>query len=66
MFYLRARGIGEVEARSLLIHAFAGDVLNGIAVQAVRERAQEVMEDKLHLAHQAQGPGPQATGDSHV
>ena len=25
MFYLRARGIPEVEARSLLIHAFAGE-----------------------------------------
>ena len=53
MFYLRARGIGEVDARSLLIHAFASDVLDGIAVDAVRERVQELMEDKLHLAHQS-------------
>lgn len=58
MFYLRARGIGEVEARSLLIHAFAGEVLDGIAVDAVRQRVQGVMEDKLHIAHQAAGQGP--------
>jgi Fe-S cluster assembly protein SufD len=57
MFYLRARGIGEVEARSLLIHAFAGEVIDGIAVEAVRERVQQVMEDKLKIAHQAQAPG---------
>ena len=49
MFYLRARGIGETEARSLLIHAFAGQVLDGIAVDAVRERARQVMDEKLGL-----------------
>jgi len=37
MFYLRARGIGEVEARSLLIQAFAGEALELIADEAVRE-----------------------------
>ena len=59
MFYLRARGIGEVEARSLLIHAFASDVLDGIKVDVVREGAQVVMEQKLKIAHQeAQGQRP--------
>jgi Fe-S cluster assembly protein SufD len=49
MFYLRARGIPETEARSLLIHAFAAEILSGIKVDAVRERVQEVMEEKLRL-----------------
>jgi Fe-S cluster assembly protein SufD len=49
MFYLRARGIAETDARSLLIHAFAGEILNGIKVDAVRERVQQVMEDKLSI-----------------
>jgi Fe-S cluster assembly protein SufD len=49
MFYLRARGISEVDARSLLIHAFASDVLGGIRVAIVRERVQRVMEDLLTL-----------------
>jgi Fe-S cluster assembly protein SufD len=51
MFYLRARGIAEIDARSLLIHAFAGQVLDGIKVDAVRERVQRVMEEKLRIGH---------------
>jgi Fe-S cluster assembly protein SufD len=49
MFYLRARGIGETDARSLLIHAFAGEILAGIKADAVRERMLQVMEEKLAL-----------------
>jgi Fe-S cluster assembly protein SufD len=49
MFYLRARGIAEIDARSLLIHAFAGQVLDGIKVDAVRTRVQQVMEEKLKI-----------------
>jgi Fe-S cluster assembly protein SufD len=52
MFYLRARGIGEIEAKSMLIHAFAGQVLDGIKIDAVRERVQWVMEEKLRIAHE--------------
>ena len=52
MFYLRARGVGEVEAKSMLIHAFAAQVLDGIKVDAVRERVLIVMEEKLRIAHQ--------------
>jgi len=36
MFYLRARGLTAVEARDLLIHAFAGEILNQIKVEPVR------------------------------
>src|SRR6185437_8434909 len=37
LFYLRARGIPEKEAQALLIQAFAGDAIETIAHQAVRE-----------------------------
>ena len=30
MFYLQARGLTRVEARDMLLHAFAGEVLEGI------------------------------------
>ena len=50
MFYLRARGIAEVDARSLLIHAFAGEILEGIRTDAVRAQVQRVMEEKLSIA----------------
>ena len=36
LFYLRARGIPEPEARALLIHAFLEDALAGIARDDVR------------------------------
>ena len=49
MFYLRARGIATLEARNMLIHAFAGEVLDGIAVEAVRGRAMRRIEEKLSL-----------------
>ncbi len=47
MFYLRARGISHADARTMLIHAFAGDVLDGIAVPAVRETARQLVEELL-------------------
>lgn len=37
LFYLRARGIGEAEARRMLIEAFLGEVLDGIAEAPVRD-----------------------------
>jgi len=49
LFYLRARGIGHEDARNMLIHAFASDVLNGITHDAVRARLEEVLVQKLHL-----------------
>jgi len=36
LFYLRSRGIGETEARSLLTYAFAADVLDRVEVPSLR------------------------------
>ena len=36
LFYLRSRGIGLADARRLLVHAFAGEILDQVAVEAVR------------------------------
>ena len=52
MFYMRARGIDVDSARNMLIHAFAGQVLDGIQSEAVRDLAVRLMEEKLNLAHQ--------------
>ncbi|HEX5217020.1 MAG TPA: Fe-S cluster assembly protein SufD [Vicinamibacterales bacterium] len=52
MFYMRARGIDVDAARNMLIHAFAGQVLDGIQSDAVRDLAVRLMEEKLNLAHQ--------------
>ncbi len=49
MFYLRARGIHQTDARNMLIHAFASDVLNGIKHEALREQLEAALVAKLHL-----------------
>ena len=37
LFYLRSRGLNESVARELLVHGFAGEVLDGIAIEPLRE-----------------------------
>ena len=39
LFYLRARGLPEKEAQALLIQAFVGEAIEGIADEALREVA---------------------------
>jgi Fe-S cluster assembly protein SufD len=36
IFYLRARGLPYAEARDMLIHAFAGQVLDGVQLESLR------------------------------
>jgi len=36
IFYLRARGLTYFEARDMLIHAFAGDILNRVKIEPLR------------------------------
>jgi Fe-S cluster assembly protein SufD len=38
LFYLRSRGIGLVEARRLLIHAFASEIIDTVKADAVRSQ----------------------------
>jgi Fe-S cluster assembly protein SufD len=47
MFYLRARGIAERDARDILIHAFAGDILNRISIEPVRAKIEKAVFAKL-------------------
>jgi Fe-S cluster assembly protein SufD len=47
LFYLRARGIAEPDAKHMLIEAFAGQVLDGVTVPAVRAWAETLMERTL-------------------
>ena len=43
MFYLRARGIGEGEARNLLVYAFASQIVDRIKTDPVREQVRRAM-----------------------
>ncbi|MEZ4686913.1 MAG: Fe-S cluster assembly protein SufD, partial [Bacteroidia bacterium] len=43
LFYLRARGIPELEANKLMIQAFAGEVSQEISMEAVREHVESLI-----------------------
>jgi Fe-S cluster assembly protein SufD len=47
IFYLRARGIGEETARRMLIHAFAGEIIDRIQHEAAREELDKLFWDRL-------------------
>lgn len=47
MFYLRSRGIGTEDARSLLIYAFASEVVERIRVRELREELQSTLLERL-------------------
>lgn len=46
MFYLRARGLDEEEARELLIYGFAAEILDTIPIASVRERIADTVARK--------------------
>lgn len=48
LFYLRSRGIGRNEARSLLTYAFAQDILDRIKVQSLKDQLEKVLFEKFH------------------
>jgi len=47
MFYLRQRGIGEDNARMLLMFAFADEVVSRIAIEALRTRTEDMVKKRL-------------------
>lgn len=52
MFYLRSRGIGEKAARELLTTAFAGEILDKLTIENVREIIREDIINKLSKGSQ--------------
>ncbi len=49
LFYLRSRGIGKEAARSIMVAAFAEDVVNNIQHKHVVEYLEEKIAQKLHV-----------------
>ncbi len=47
IFYLRARGIGAETARRMLIHAFAGEIIERIRYRPAREELDRVVWERL-------------------
>lgn len=48
VFYLRSRGIGEVDARDLLTFAFLSDIINRVHVAPLREQLESMIHARLH------------------
>jgi Fe-S cluster assembly protein SufD len=51
LFYLRSRGISEKSARSLMVQAFAFDVVNKIKLAALREHVEKLITQNLEQWH---------------
>lgn len=47
MFYIKSRGIGESDAKILLLKAFVSDVLDSIRIDEFKKKIEEKLESKL-------------------
>jgi Fe-S cluster assembly protein SufD len=51
IFYLRTRGLGEETARRMLIHAFAGEIIERIRCEPAREVIDKLVWERLESNH---------------
>lgn len=56
LFYLRSRGLDEAHARSLLVYAFAGDVLSRIRLAPLRARLERQLAERLAVSQMQEEP----------
>ena len=56
LFYLCSRGLGQEAARSLLIHAFANEVVGRARLEPFRARVANILRQKLPAAPQGAIP----------
>jgi Fe-S cluster assembly protein SufD len=49
LFYLRARGIPEDQARRLVVRGFFGEIISKIAIPEIRDRLTEAVEYELAI-----------------
>jgi Fe-S cluster assembly protein SufD len=49
LFYLRSRGISEKSAKSLLVHAFAIDILEHIKPEPIRKYVDQLIAERLEV-----------------
>jgi Fe-S cluster assembly protein SufD len=48
VFYLKSRGIDDVEAQRILVRGFAAEIIDGIRVPGIRSRLERLLDDRLH------------------
>ncbi|MBK9097580.1 MAG: Fe-S cluster assembly protein SufD [bacterium] len=47
-FYLKSRGIGEEASKSILLHAFASDVITSIKIESIRNYIEKIITEKFN------------------
>ena len=47
LFYLRSRGIGEVEARRLVVYGFFNDLIRKVGIPSIEDKLLETVEAEL-------------------
>jgi Fe-S cluster assembly protein SufD len=47
MFYLRSRGICEANSRLLLLYAFAGEIIDKVSIDALKNRVDDMIRKRL-------------------
>lgn len=50
LFYLRTRGLSDQQAKTILIYAFASDVVHSISMRQVRDHLEKLLSEKLLTA----------------
>ncbi|MES2627717.1 MAG: Fe-S cluster assembly protein SufD [Bacteroidota bacterium] len=51
IFYLRSRGISEKGAKNMLVYAFAGEVLDKIRVEPLKNHVSQIMAERFNWEH---------------
>jgi len=52
LFYLRSRGIGEAEARDILMRGFVSEITGALSVAPLAERIEDLVVERLGMAHE--------------
>ena len=64
LFYLRSRGIGEEEARNLLVYAFASEIVDRMKLEPVREQIRRALFQAMpQRLPERRGEGREARGE---
>ncbi len=50
LFYMRSRGIGQKEAKALLMYAFANNVLESVKIPELKSRINKLIADKIGVS----------------
>ncbi|MEG1915713.1 MAG: Fe-S cluster assembly protein SufD [Muribaculaceae bacterium] len=48
LFYMRTRGISQSEAKTLLMQAFMSDVIDGVRMEALKDRLRHLVEKRFY------------------